>query len=395
MSNETPEKKGGRDPWTGRNNKSGPPDLDAFFKKIFQKIMQSSKETPFKRPMPPALTKAKYGLAIIFAIFIWMVSGFFIVQPAERAIVLRFGRYINTLPPGPHWIPSLIERKIIVNEDKVRTYSYESDMLTKDETIVSVAISVLYRVGSPKDYLFNVVSAEDSLQQATASALRQVIGHNTLDSIVTYGRSEVRAQVEDQLKKILSIYQPGIVITDVVMQPARAPDQVKEAFDDAIKAQEDEQRLINQAQAYAMKIVPLAEGDAKRKLADANAYKEKVVLQATGEANRFSALLYEYKKAPAVTRERLYLQAMEKLYANTQKIVLDANQSYPLINVPVNQWMQNIKDNALESPENSESNNLHTTMTSATPQNITAASRLGEDHPPFERHRPLNREERE
>jgi membrane protease subunit HflK len=344
------------DPWTGRKREQRPPDLDALLRKFLQQIKGfGQKQMPLAhRPQP--LNSKKYLIILVIFFAIWLVSGFFIVQPAERAVILRFGEYINTLGPGPHWIPPLIERRFIVNEEKVETYSYQANMLTKDQTIVSVAISVFYRVGNAQAYLFNVVSPNQSLQQATASALRQVIGHNTLDAVLTYGRSEIRQQVDSQLRTLLARYNTGLIITDVVLQPARAPEQVKAAFDDAIKAQEDEQRLINQAQAYAMKIVPLAEGAAKRLFAEANAYKEKVTLQATGESTRFLALLNEYQKAPRVTRERLYLQTMEKILSNTNKVIVDSKQSQPLLYLPLDKMMQNIsKEASAETGENTPS----------------------------------------
>lgn len=388
-------RKPGPTSWQNRDAKGGPPDLDALLKNWIKRLSNSYK--PARGMLPnPRLNKLKYLIIVGILFLVWFLSGFFIVQPAERAIILQFGRYIGSFGPGPHWIPTFIEERLIVNEEKTQTYSYQADMLTKDETIVSVAVSVFYRIENARDYLFNTVSAEDSLQQATASALRQVIGHNTLDAIITYGRSAVRAQVEYQLRHILARYKTGIVITDVVLQPARAPDQVKEAFDDAIKAQEDEQRLINQAQAYAMKIFPLAEGNAKRIITDARAYKDKVVLLAEGEATRFDSLRKEYEKAPGVTRERLYIQAMEKLYSNTPKIIIDVKQSHPLIQLPLEkliagsghtpreQHSESVADNSAPPPATTAQGGASGTLQQSNMEGFS-----------LERTRPLTRERRE
>jgi modulator of FtsH protease HflK len=383
MSNHTPQDpQSPKNPFQGKRNGEGPPDLEALLRKLFRK-MTGNKKPAWPPPTPsPTRTRTLGSLAGLVIVFIWLLSGFFIVQPAERAVILQFGQYATTLGPGPHWIPALIQKSIIVNEDKVETHSYQANMLTKDETIVSVAVSIQYQIANARDYLFNVVSPEESLQQATASALRHVIGHSTLDAVLTFGRSEIRAQVQKQLEHILSAYHNGIVITNVVMQPARAPEQVKAAFDDAINAQEDEQRLINQAQAYAMKIVPIAEGNAKRLLADAKAYKEQVVLKASGEAHRFTSLVTAYHLAPKVTRERMYLQAMEKLYSNTQKVIFDLKQSNPFVYLPLDKIMANTKDQA-QMAANLDSNTV------ISKSNMTNATEPGQ-----ERERPLAREER-
>lgn len=320
-----------------------PPDLEEMLRKFFQQLNKS-----FKKPVGnsgPAnplrhMNTAQLIAGVIF--FLWLLLGIFIVDPAEEAVVLRFGQYQTTLEPGPHWIPRLIESVYIVNEQKISNYAYESQMLTKDENIVSVALAVQYRISNARDYLFNVVNPSESLQQATASALRQVIGRTTLDEVLTKGRDRIRQEVTVALNTILTKYKAGLIVTDVAMQPARAPDEVKEAFDDAIKAQEDEQRFINQAQAYAMQVVPTAKGQAQRLLADAKGYKEQIVFAAKGDTATFLALLPEYQKAPNVTRERLYLEMMESVLTATSKVLVNGG-SNPLLYFPLDKaWIPSV-----------------------------------------------------
>ena len=281
------------------------------------------------------------GFILLLVIAIWAGLGVFIVNPAERAVVLQLGKYKETLEPGIHWIPRLIQKSYIVNEQKIDNYAYQSQMLTKDENIVSVAVAVQFRIQNAKNFLFNVVNPDQSLRQATASALRQVVGQTTLDNILTKGRDQARQEVEVSLNKILTQYQTGILITAVTMQPARAPDAVKDAFDDAIKAQEDEQRFVNQAQAYTMQVEPIAKGHAQRIAQEANAYKEQIVLRAKGDTARFLALLPEYQKAPEVTKQRLYLDIMERLMRNTSKVLIDTKSNNNVFYLPLDKVMQN------------------------------------------------------
>jgi membrane protease subunit HflK len=319
----------GKDPWSGKNQ---PPDLEEALKRLQTKLknfFMAGRRPTLPNDEPPSGTPTEGGggiLAIIIAaiaFILWGLSGIFIVDPAEQAAILRFGKYMETVGPGPHWIPRLICSKIVLNVDRVSDYSYSAQMLTKDENLVSVAIAVQYRIGDLEDYLFNVSDPQESLQQATSSALRQVVGTTTLDQLITEGREAWGSSVQDSLVKILEIYKAGIVIVNVSPQPARAPENVQDAFDDAIKAQEDEKRFKEQAQAYEARVVPIAEGNTKRILSEANAYAEQVVLRAVGDAAEFLALLPEYTRAPFVTGERMYLDAMQQVLNNSSKIVVD------------------------------------------------------------------------
>ncbi|MFC3908765.1 FtsH protease activity modulator HflK [Legionella dresdenensis] len=318
-----PEK--GKDPWNGKNQ---PPDLDEALKRLQQKLKKALLGGGSAPDGSSQAAESNGGglLAAFVALIIfilWALSGIFIVDPAEQAAILRFGKYTETVGPGPHWIPRFIDSKILVNVDRVSDYSYSAQMLTQDENLVSVSLAVQYRIGDLEAYLFNVSDPQESLQQATSSALRQVVGTKTLNEIITEGREAWGINVQDTLIKILDQYKTGIVIVNVSPQPARAPENVQDAFDDAIKAQEDEKRFKEQAYAYQARVVPIAQGNAKRIIEEAQAYAKQIVLKAKGEVAEFLALLPEYTQAPAVTAKRMYLDAMQDVLSKSSKIIVD------------------------------------------------------------------------
>lgn len=313
----------GKDPWSGKNQ---PPDLDEALKRFQDKL----KKTFFggsNQPEGEAPSSRGGGLLAILAALIvfilWALSGIFIVDPAEQAVILRFGKYVETVGPGPHWIPRIISSKIVQNVDRVSDFSYSAQMLTKDENLVAVSVVVQYRIGDLEDYLFNVSDPQESLQQATSSALRQVVGTTTFDQIITEGREAWGNSVHDNLVKILNQYKTGIVIVNVSPQPARAPENVQDAFDDAIKAREDEKRFKEQALAYQAKVVPIAEGNAKRILEEAQAEAQQSILKAKGDIAEFLALLPEFTQSPAVTSERMYLEMMQQVLSKSSKVIVD------------------------------------------------------------------------
>lgn len=320
-----PEK--GKDPWKGKNQ---PPDLDEAFKRIHEKLKKAffggtgtgtgkSSNKSFSSSSGGLLA----GMVVLIAFILWVLSGIFIVDPAEQAAILRFGKYVETVGPGPHWIPRIISSKIVLNVDRVLDYSYSAQMLTRDENLVAVSLAVQYRINDLQQYLFNVANPEESLQQATSSALRQVVGTTTLDQIITEGREVWGNRVQETLVKTLGMYKTGILIVNVSPQPARAPESVQDAFDDAIKAQEDEKRFKEQAYAYAAKVVPIAEGNASRIEQEAEAFSKQVVLRAQGEVAEFLALLPQYIAAPQIMAERMYLETMQKVLTNSSKIIVD------------------------------------------------------------------------
>jgi membrane protease subunit HflK len=310
-----------KDPWRGKGQ---PPDLDEALKRFLVKFKRvrptGPKDTGGSNQNPTVFLAFLAGIVLL----LWALSGIFIVNAAEQAAILRLGRYVGTVGPGPHWIPRFLESKVVVNVERVADYSYSAQMLTKDENLVSVALVVQYRISDLQDYLFNVSDPEESLQQATSSALRQVVGNTRLDQIITEGREAWGSSVQETLIKILDGYKTGIKIVNVSPQPARAPENVQDAFDDAIKAQEDEKRFKEQARAYEASVVPIAEGNAQRILAESTAYEQQVVLRATGEVAEFLAILPEYVRTPAITSERLYLDAMQQVLSQSSKVIVDA-----------------------------------------------------------------------
>lgn len=334
----------------GSNNKNqGPPDLDEALRKLkdrFKVVFGGGNGGNSGNGNSGGATAKSSGSSLgliaiaVVAVVIWALSGIFVIAPAERGVVLRFGQYVETVGPGLHWIPRGINSKTVVNIEQISNFSYTAEMLNKDENIVLVSIAIQYRVANARDYLFNVTNPEESLKQATASALRQVIGHTKLDDVLATGREQVRQEVSVLLTEILNSYKVGIEVTDVAMQPARAPEEVKAAFDDAINAQEDEQRFVNQAQAYAAQVEPIARGRAQRVFEEAQAYKQQKILQSQGDASRFTALLTEYKKAPEVTRERLYIDIIESVLSNTSKILVDIKDGNNLVYLPLDRMMQ-------------------------------------------------------
>lgn len=322
---------GNKDPWSGKQQ---PPDLEEALKKLQKQLRgwlggkgPRNAGNPFQSKSLDPQNKTVGGLLAIGASILWLLSGVFIVNPAEQAAILYFGKYSETVGAGPHWIPTFIAKKIVLNVDRVSDYSYSGQMLTKDENLVAVSIAVQYRIADLSAYLFNVSDAEESLQQATSSALRQVVGTTTLDQLITAGREVWGSQVQESLVKILDRYQTGIQIISVAPQPARAPENVQSAFDDAIKAQEDERRFIEQARAYEAKVVPIAEGHSKRILREADAFAKQVVLEAQGQTAEFLQLLPQYLQAPKITAERMYIETMQQIMSQNPKIMVDAKQA--------------------------------------------------------------------
>lgn len=336
-------------PW-GKRPEQGPPDLFELMKKLFSKAKQSASGSSVGS-VGQLPTGSLVVLVLGAVLFIWIIAGIFVVKPAEQAVMLRFGKYTETLAAGPHWAPPFIERRFIVNTQEVRNFPYRSEMLTRDENIVSVAVAVQYRVADPKQYLFHVIHPVDALQQAASSALRQVVGQMSLDDVLTTGRQSLRDHMATQLNTILAMYQTGLEVTDVTLQPAKPPEEVTAAFDDAIKAREDEQRYINQAQAYVRQVTSTAKGQIARLTQSAKAYQQEAILRAQGQTARFLALLHAYQKAPAVTRERLYLEDMESVLSQTHTVIMDSGNSN-LLYVPLKQLLKKpIVDQPVESQQ--------------------------------------------
>ncbi len=325
-----------------QQGEQAPPDLEEAFSNLLKKLggnkSGSNNNNNGKNQAPVQFGKF-LPLAALLGAVIWGVSGFYTVKEAERGVVTRFGQLHAIVQPGLNWKPTFIDKVIPVNVEQVRDLKTQGAMLTQDENMVRVELTVQYRVSDPAKYLFSVINADDSLAQATDSALRYVIGHMTMDNILTKERAVVRDNTWKALNEIIKSYDMGLNIIDVNFQSARPPEEVKDAFDDAIKAQEDEQRYIREAEAYAREREPIARGNAQRIIEEATAYKDQIVLEAQGEVERFQRLLPEFKANPTVLKERLYIETMENVMAKTPKVMMDNGSSMTVL--PLDQLLRN------------------------------------------------------
>ncbi|QGM80319.1 FtsH protease activity modulator HflK [Otariodibacter oris] len=335
----------------GKQTGQQPPDLEEVFNNLLKKLGRnggngSNGNNRGNQGPSQFLSFGKIlPIAVVIGAVIWAGSGFYTIQEAERGVVTRFGKLNEIVLPGLNWKPTFVDKVIPVNIERVMELKTNGSMLTQDENMVLVEMTVQYRVDDPAKYLFSVNNPDDSLKQATDSALRYVIGHMTMDDVLTTGRAVVRERTWTELNNIIKTYDMGLLVTDVNFQYARPPEEVKAAFDDAIKAQEDEQRLIREAEAYARGQEPIARGRAQRILEQASAYKEQVVLNAEGEVNRFIQLLPEYKASPEILKERLYIQAIENVMKNTPKLMMDGASSNNLTVLPIDKLMQQSSGN--------------------------------------------------
>jgi membrane protease subunit HflK len=320
---------GGRDPWSGKGGDQGPPDLDELLRKMQQRLgglfggRRGSGDGEGSGP-PGGVGGVGLGVVAGGALVVWLLSGIYIVEPAERGVELRFGAFREVTQPGPHWRwPYPIGDVVKVDVDQISSFGHRATMLTRDENIVEIDLRVQSRVQDPTDFLFQDRAPEKTLRDATETATREVVGKNVLDFIITEGRGAIADQIRAKMQELMSQYRTGLEVVGVNITAAKPPDQVKSAFDDAIKAREDNERMKNEAQAYANEVVPKARGAAARVVEDARAYRAKVVAESEGETNRFLALLAEYEKAPQVTRERLYLDAVQDVLSKPAKVLMD------------------------------------------------------------------------
>ncbi len=277
---------------------------------------------------------------IVLLIIAWLATGLYRVDEAERGVVQRFGAYTKTTMPGLHWhIPFPIETVDLVNANAVSNFAFDTEMLTADEQYVFIDMVVQYRRTDPYAYSFNVVEPESTLQDVTESALREVVGTTTLEVLVTSRRDEIASRTREVLQTTLDSYGAGLEVTSIALETVNYPEAVQAAVDDAQKARNDSERYNLEADAYARDIIPKARGDAARVLEDARAYRDRVIADAEGEAARFEALLAEYEKAPRVTRERLYIDAIEDVFSRSNKVFLDSAGSGNLLYLPIDQMI--------------------------------------------------------
>jgi len=350
------------DPQWGRRpggNNQGPPDLDEIWRNLNQRLNKllggkggGNGASPGGGPSAGAVGGGA-GLLIALVVVVWVASGFYIVNEGQRGVVLRFGKFVETTMPGPRWhLPYPVESAEVVNVAQVRTVEVgyrntvkskvikESLMLTDDENIIDVQFAVQYILKSPSDYLFNSRSPEDSVLQAAESAIREIVGRNSMDFVIFEGRAEVAARAQKLMQEILDRYGTGISISKVTMQNAQPPEQVQAAFDDAVKASQDRERQKNEGEAYANDVIPKARGMAARMLEEASGYRSRVVEQSQGDASRFRQIVAEYVKAPQVTRDRLYIDAMQQIMTNSSKILIDQKSGGNLLYLPLDKLMQ-------------------------------------------------------
>jgi membrane protease subunit HflK len=347
MAWNEPGGNGDKDPWgnnRGKRGDQGPPDLDEVFKNLQKKFGSlfggnGGNSGKSKRDGSGA---GGFGIAAVIAILLifWIATGFYKIEAAERGVILQFGKHVDTTQSGLHWhFPVPIEKVIKVDITKVHTVPLQATMLTQDENIVDIEGSVQYQIADPINYLFSTRSPELALTQATETAIRQSIGRTKMDYIITEGRGQIAVQVKDLIQVIVDSYGTGMHVIKVNIQHARPPEQVKDAFDDVTQSREDEERLKNEAETYSNGVIPKSRGTAARIREEAGAYRSEVVANAEGEAERFTQLLAAYKKAPKVTRERLYLDMMESVLNNSSKVMVDVSGSNNLLYLPLDKLM--------------------------------------------------------
>jgi len=354
------------DPQWGRRpggGNQGPPDLDEIWRNLNRKLNKllggkgggsgnGSGEAPGGGPSAGAVGGGA-GLLAILIVVVWIASGFYIVNEGQRGVVLRFGEFVETTMPGPRWhLPYPVESAEVVNVEQVRTVEVgyrnnvkskvlkESLMLTDDENIVDVQFAVQYVLKSPSDFIFNNRATEDSVLQAAETAIREIVGRSSMDFVIFEGRADVAARAQKLMQEILDRYGTGISISKVTMQNAQPPEQVQAAFDDAVKASQDRERQKNEGEAYANDVIPRARGMAARLMQEAEGYRSRVIEQSQGDASRFRQVVAEYSKAPQVTRDRLYLDAMQQIMSNTSKILIDQKSGGNMLYLPLDKLMQ-------------------------------------------------------
>lgn len=335
-----------KDPWE-RDKRQSPPDLDAVINKFMSSFGGFFGSKKSGGNSGGGKSKSIVTL-LVFVSLVWGATGFYIVSENERAVILRFGEYQRTAMPGPGWhLPRPIETHETINFTGIRSVEKRTTMLTKDENIVELAFSVQYRINNAEDFLFNVENPDikddrtcrfgsrSTICGVLDSAIRDVVGKNSMDYILREGRTEISNKTETLMQEVLDSYGAGIQVTTVNLQDSQPPDAVQDAFQDATKAREDMERYKNEAQAYANEILPQARGEAARMIQDSLAYKERVIANAEGDADRFTKLLKEYKRAPEVTRNRLYMDSIESVLSNSSKIMIDIKEGNNLMLLPL------------------------------------------------------------
>ena len=348
---------GGRDPWGNRQDE-GPPDLDEAFKKLQNNLgkmfggggQSSGGQSSGGNPV----SKSILWLALVGAAVVYGMMGVYTLDEQERGVVLRLGTATDSiLMPGLSWQPPLIDKVIIHNVSRVRSHPQQAEMLTEDENIVKVKLTVQYVIDDVKAFALNVKSPEQSLYQSTESAVRHVVGSTEMDRVLTEGRAIMGTEIKTRIQDYMNDYGTGIAVTQVNIDETAPPDAVREAFDEVIRAREDEVRVRNEANAYANKVIPEARGEAQRYLEEAEAYRRQVVAEARGESERFSKLLVEYQVAPEVTRERMYIDTLESVMSQSSKVMIDVEGGNNMMYLPLDRMVQRQNDASVDGQVNS------------------------------------------
>ena len=333
---------GGRDPW-GNSGDQGPPDLDEAFKKLQAQLagIFGRRRGGGRGKGGGGISTSLLGLGLVVLAIVYGLWGLYQIDQGERGVVFRFGAVQESfVMPGLHWNPPIIDRVEKVNVTQVRSKKHQALMLTEDENIVDVSMTVQYVVDDPVSFLVRVRSPEVSLDHATESALRHVVGGSVMDQVITDGRAAIAIEVQERLQSYHNRYGTGILVSKVNIDESAPPNQVRDAFNDVQKAKEDEQRVINEANAYAESIIPEARGEAQKLIEEANAYRDQVVARSQGEAQRFEKLLAEYTVAQRVTRDRLYIDAIEAVLSRSSKIMVDVEGGNNLMYLPLDRFSQ-------------------------------------------------------
>lgn len=355
------------DPQWGNKNSGGPPDIEAVLRDINKKISALFGNKGGGAGGGGGAHKksnVSMGLVVGVAILLWLASGFYIVDASQRGVVLRFGSFVETTQPGPRWhIPFPVESVEVVNISQVRTVEIgyrenvknkilkESLMLTDDENIIDIQFAVQYVLKDPAEYLFNNRAPDENVRQAAETSIREIVGKNKMDFVLYEGREQVAAAATKLIQEILDRYKSGILVSKVTMQNAQPPEQVQAAFDDAVKAGQDRERQKNEGQAYANDVIPRAKGAAARLMQEAEGYRQRVIASAEGDASRFKQVLVEYEKAPAVTRERMYIDMMQQILTSTSKVMVDQKSGTSLLYLPLDKLIQSTGQNGIPLPD--------------------------------------------
>ncbi|NOR52212.1 MAG: FtsH protease activity modulator HflK [Gammaproteobacteria bacterium] len=365
MAWNEPGNSGDKDPWGQNKGDQGPPDLDEVVKKLQQKFASLFGGGSGASKGGSGGSSSGSGFAVsgsviaILGLIAWGLSGLYIIEEGYRGVVLRLGAYEQSTGPGLHWYPRFIDTVAKVDVSGVRSakLGYQSDealMLTQDENIIDIRFDVQYQVkndpDAARDYLFNVRNPDETLRQATASAVREVIGKSKMDFVITEGRGVVTIEAQNQLQQTLDLYRTGLMVTNFTMQNAQAPLQVKQAFDDVVEAREDSVRYVNEAETYSNDILPKARGLSARTISEAEAYRAEVVADAEGRTDRFLKVLAEYEKAPEVTRKRLYLDSMESVLSKSGKVVIDVEGGNNMLYLPLDRLRSDAATGRVAAP---------------------------------------------